>query len=168
MPGMPTSDNLEGVRSICQAYPAVPVVIVSATFDGPTIVGAIDSGAKGFIPKTAGAKTLISALKLVLSGETYIPPALMADFTRNLARESNTVAGTSSRLSPPLSARENDALQMLVQGMTNKEIARRLNLQEITIKMYLRNAYRKIGASSRIDAVRIAIEQGLMQHQEDS
>lgn len=163
MPGPAGDDKMTGLRAICESYPNVPVVIISGTYDRATVIAAIQNGARGFIPKTTRGRTLISALRLVLDGEVYVPPSLVAEVELAPSSASTAKATPSNPMLARLSGRESTSLKLLVQGMTNKEIARQLDLQEITVKMHLRNAYRKIGASNRIDAVRIAMEQGFSQ-----
>lgn len=163
MPGPVGNDRMTGLRAICDAYPNIPVVIISGTYDGPTVIAAIQNGARGFIPKTTRGRTLISALRLVLDGEVYVPPSLVAEVEFGSVSASASTSKPNHPVLAQLSGRESTSLKLLVQGMTNKEIARQLDLQEITVKMHLRNAYRKIGASNRIDAVRIAMEQGFSQ-----
>jgi len=96
---------------------------------------------------------LVNALRLVLAGESYLPPSILLD------SGAPAVKPPASPLST-LSVREREILGYLIEGQTNKEIARRLDLQEITIKIHLRNVYRKIGAINRAQAVRIAMSAG--------
>lgn len=160
MPGM---DGLNSVSKVSGEFKGCPIVVISGHYDNEVITGAIQNGARGFVPKTARGKSLLSALRLVLEGETYVPPAVVSGEQSSMppgqARASQQKFDADNVLSK-LSARELSVLRLLIDGMTNKEIARELDLQEITIKVHLRNAYRKIGASNRADAVRIAFQQG--------
>lgn len=161
MPGM---DGPESVSKVRKAFPEVPIVVISGHFDSEIISISLKNGANGFVPKTTRGKSLISALRLVLDGETYIPPAMVSG---EVGRGSGEKIGgghslqlASDNVLAKLSEREMSILKLLIEGKTNKEIARELDLQEITIKVHLRNAYRKIGASNRADAVRIAFKSG--------
>ncbi len=100
----------------------------------------------------------MTALKLVLAGETYLPPSLLdgAPIIETYDKTPQAGEGGFSKLS----AREAEALRLLMGGKTNKEIAIALNLQEVTVKVHLRSVYRKIKAANRADAVRIAMQQG--------
>lgn len=154
MPGM---DGPNSVRELVSQIPKVPVVMMSGQFGRKDVTSAIEAGATGYIPKTLGADAMVNALRLVLSGETYVPSVVFSG-----PDEDSKGQGKFSSDSPlaRLSKRETEILGYLIEGNTNKEIARELDLQEITIKIHLRNAYKKIGASNRADAVRIAMQNG--------
>jgi DNA-binding NarL/FixJ family response regulator len=160
MPGM---DGLSGLAQIRARLPGVPVVIVSGYSSRDHVMAAVQAGAAGFIPKTVGGAAMVNALRLVLSGETYLPSS---SFFESVPPEPVPAPppSTGPKVVPPpfdrLSRREGEILAQLVEGRTNKEIALALNLQEITIKVHLRNVYRKIGAANRAQAVRIALQSG--------
>lgn len=150
MPGM---NGLSGVEIMRRTRPGVPVVILSGHVERDEVLAAVRAGANGYIPKTISGTALINALRLVLAGESYLPTSILVE------------GGNGDRKTPAsplssLSAREREILGYLIEGQTNKEIARRLDLQEITIKIHLRNVYRKIGAVNRAQAVRIAMSAG--------
>jgi len=155
MPGNPADDPFLGLRRVKQMMADVPIVIFSANEDNLTVSSAIKNGAQGFIPKSTRGRSLVNALRLILAGEIYEPPSLA---TSESAQDAATPAVT---IGDGLTPRELESLRMLVKGLSNKEIARELGVQGVTIKLHLRNAYRKIGASNRVDAVRIAVEQKL-------
>ena len=159
MPGM---DGLEGIARAKAAFGDAPIVIISGFFDKRTVTAALEHGASGFVPKTASGKSLIHALRLILDGETYVPATILTDGGPTLPQLQPKTPETFDDSNPlsKLSAREMDILKHLIDGKSNKEIARILDLQEITIKVHLRNTYRKIGASNRADAVRIAFQHG--------
>ncbi len=159
MPGMDGLKGLEALRAKC---PAVPVVIVSGFSSRDHVVSAVQAGAAGFIPKTVSGTAMVNALRLVLSGEKYLPSSTFFDDPSNQMSMPNPAAKPAG-VPPPfdkLSRREAEILALLVEGRTNKEIALCLDLQEITIKVHLRNVYRKIGAANRAQAVRIAMSSG--------
>ncbi len=155
MPGAADGDAFLGLRKIKQILPSAPVVNFSGTEDPAAISEALRNGAQGFIPKSTRGRSLVNALRLVLAGEIYVPP-VMATAAADAAQAANAPSSSEE-----LSARELESLRMLVRGMSNKEIARELGLQAVTVKFHLRKAYRKIGATNRVDAVRIAVERNL-------
>lgn len=163
MPGM---DGLKGLEAIKVKCPGVPVVIVSGYSSRDHVVAAVQAGAAGFIPKTVSGTAMVNALRLVLSGEKYLPSSTFFDDPSNQMPPlppSSQPPRTPGVVPPPfdkLSRREAEILVLLVDGRTNKEIAIALDLQEITIKVHLRNVYRKIGAANRAQAVRIAMSSG--------
>lgn len=157
MPGM---DGLSGLQQIKTRIPETPVVIVSGYSTRDHVVSAVQAGAAGFIPKTVSGTAMVNALRLVLSGEKYLPSSTFFEDTST----SGTAPAAKPAGAPPpfdrLSRREGEILAQLVEGRTNKEIAIALSLQEITIKVHLRNVYRKISAANRAQAVRIALQSG--------
>ncbi|HIJ61320.1 MAG TPA: response regulator transcription factor [Rhodospirillaceae bacterium] len=150
MPGM---NGLQGVEVMRRLHPTVPVVILSGHVERNEVLAAVRAGAAGYIPKTISGTALTNALRLVLAGESYLPPSILLD-SGPVERKAAMTPLSS------LSVREREILGYLIEGETNKEIARRLDLQEITIKIHLRNVYRKIGAVNRAQAVRIAMSAG--------
>jgi len=154
MPGMAGLDGLTRIKALA---PGIPVVIVSGYSSRDHVQAAVQAGAAGFIPKTVGGTAMVNALRLVLSGETYLPSS-------SFFEPSESSPPLRPGAAPPpfdrLSRREGEILAQLIEGRTNKEIAQALSLQEITIKVHLRNVYRKIGAANRAQAVRIALQSG--------
>lgn len=150
MPGM---NGLRGLERVRRDFPDVPVVILSGHIDRADVLAAIDAGAAGYIPKTVSGAALVSALRLVLDGERYLPSVV-------LDNADDSAAKTAPSIFAGLSPREREVLAHLTNGLTNKEIARQLDLQEITVKVHVRNVYRKIGAGNRAQAVKIAMESG--------
>ncbi|MFA7431030.1 MAG: response regulator transcription factor [Rhodospirillaceae bacterium] len=155
MPGML---GTRGIDMMVAAFPKTPVVILSGSVEASDVVGAIDHGAAGYLPKTLSSTAMINALRLVLSGEKYFP-----SFAFNAPRPVAASPAAPFADGNPLAAldeRERTILGMVVDGRTNKEIARVLDLQEVTIKVQTRNIYRKLNAANRSQAVRIAMENG--------
>ena len=155
MPGM---DGLAGLERLHALYPETPIVILSGHVSRADVMAAVRAGAVGYIPKTVGGSSMVNALRLVLSGETYVPAMVFTEPETVQPQQVPLGAQPLATLSP----REREILEHLVSGSTNKEIARKLELQEITIKIHLRNVYRKIGAVNRAQAVRIALSGGLL------
>ena len=166
MPGMDVADGgrldgMGGLRAITGAFPGVPVVIVSGYSDTATVTAALRSGARGFVPKTYPSKILLAALRKVMSGDIFVPDVAPLPGTGVWPPPMDLATGQGPM--HPLrrvSSREATVLQLLVRGLTNKEIALQLGLKEITVKVHLQHAYRKIGASNRADAVRIVLQSG--------
>lgn len=158
MPGM---DGFKGLSRFREQFPGVVVVIVSGHYTNADINTALDLGAAGYVPKTIGGEAMLSALKLVLAGERYLPAIFMDARGTDGQRR-----GGGDRGLPPdnplgaLTKREWEILGELVKGDANKQIARTLGLEEITVKIHLRNVYRKIGVSNRAQAVRVALQSG--------
>lgn len=148
MPGM---NGLEGLATMRAAVPGTAVAILSGTASRAVAEQALAEGAAGFLPKTMSTKSLVAAARFMAAGEVYAPMMQMADRTGNF--------GTSA--ASPLTPRELDVLRRLCRGMANKEIARDLDLQEVTVKLHVKTLYRKINARNRTHAAMIAKEAGL-------
>jgi DNA-binding NarL/FixJ family response regulator len=157
---MPGADGLNLITSVCNRYPELPVVVLSASENPAHMRKAIDRGASGYIPKTAGRAVMLSALRLVLSGGVYIPREL---FTAEQAPSSGAFnePATASPGPPTLTARQLDVLRLLAQGHPNKAIARLLSLSESTVKIHVAALLKALNVSNRTQAVVAARELGL-------
>lgn len=161
MPGYEAAHPFKKISDVTHVFGKTPIVVFSGSDDRATIASALNNGARGFVPKSMRGQTLVNALRMVLWGEIYVPPQMAIGAEAEDEAPAADAAPAAADIESKLSPREADSLRFLVRGMTNKEIARELGLQEVTVKMHLRNAYRKIGANNRIEAVRIAIESNL-------
>jgi len=157
MPGM---NGLNGLAQLRAEFPALPIVILSGSTKPEDALQAIEHGASGFVPKTMRGETILGVLRLVLSGEKYIPPFLF-DYRDTVTQPAAAAPQPGSPLSG-LTPRERDILEMIVDGAPNKVIARELNLQEVTVKAHLRNMFRKLDVANRTEAARIALLAGVV------
>lgn len=158
---MPGVDGMDGLVDIRNRVGETPVVIISGAYSQPDIVRAFECGAAGFIPKTLGSRAMFSAINLVLSGERYVPSlAFIKDEpppeTGPTPSEQTGSVDPFSSLTP----REHDVLGLLVQGMSNRQIAEKLKLQEVSVRARLTGIFRKLGVTSRTQAVGLAIRSG--------
>jgi DNA-binding NarL/FixJ family response regulator len=147
MPGM---DGLTGLRSLRARSPAVPVVILSASEEPADMQLALDGGAMGFIPKSSPSEVMLGALRLVLSGGVYLPPAFLNRFQRS---RTPTALSTASVETLGLTPRQHDVLRLLGKGQSNKEIARALDLTEGTVKHHISAILRALRVDNRTHAV---------------
>jgi len=150
MPGM---GGLAVIETLLSIHPNTPIVMISANEDLKSINATLSLGAKGFIPKTTSAEVTLSALRLVLSGGTYLPPQLMH------TSPSPTTPVAKDTL---LTTRQIEVLRLLQQGTQNKNIAFELGLSPSTVKVHIRRIFTALGARNRTEAVNIAIEKGLL------
>jgi len=151
MPGM---NGLAGLDRFRAALPQLPLAVLSGTPCTPELVSALARVRASFIPKTLSGARLLSVLRMVTSGKTYAP------------NDGGTSAASPPDGEPagphrPLTQRERDVLGHLVLGLSNKEIARQLSIEEVTVRLHLRGLYRKLDARNRTQAVRRAIDRGL-------
>lgn len=148
MPGM---NGLSGLAIMKKQQGTKPVAIISGTAPGSIAEQALSEGAAGFLPKSMSTRSLLAAVRFMAAGEIYAPISLMTD------RDTQPIAVAGAQLT----SRELDVLKRLCRGLANKEIARELDLQEVTVKLHIKTLYRKIAAKNRTHAAMIAKEAGL-------
>jgi DNA-binding NarL/FixJ family response regulator len=136
---MPGSAGLAFVEDIVALNSPRPVVVVSGKIGPQAIRATIAAGAKGFISKKIGARQMLRRLEIILKGEVYIPPELLID----------DHVGSSGADEIQLTARERQVLRGIRHGLTNKEIARDLDLSDITVKLHVRSILKKCGLQNR-------------------
>ena len=144
---MPGISGFSGLIYLRAQFPAIPVVIVSASDDGGTIRQSLDFGASGFIPKRFGVDTLRDAIMKVLDGDVWVP----ADTDLSSATDPE-LARLRDRL-VTLTPQQVRVLMMLSEGLLNKQIAYELGVSEATIKAHVSAILQKLGVESRTQAV---------------
>jgi DNA-binding NarL/FixJ family response regulator len=147
MPGARGFSSLVHLRA---AHPQLPVVMVSAREEPETMRRALDHGAMGFIPKSSDAATLAAALQRVLDGERWAPES--ARSAPATGEEERGVAARVRELTP----QQFRVLQMLGEGLLNKQIGYELGVSEATVKAHMSAVLRKLGANNRTQAVLMA------------
>jgi DNA-binding NarL/FixJ family response regulator len=168
------ADGFDLLTELRAAYPALPVVVVSASDRTSDVIRAIDAGAMGFVPKRASNETLFEALHMVMSGGIYVPPMTMGSepaskpqgdtvpsvlrVVRESAQDSGFQTNTVPLAELGLTPRQTDVLALLLKGQPNKLIARELNLSVETVKDHVAAVLRTLGVSSRTQAV-LAVSQ---------
>lgn len=167
------ADGFDVLTEFRAQYPALPVVVVSASDRASDVIRAIDLGAMGFVPKRASNETLFEALRLVMSGGIYVPqmslggepsPAREGDTVPAVMRVVGDQAAEASYQSTPtleslgLTPRQREVLALLLQAKPNKLIARELGLSVETVKDHVAAVLRALGVNSRTQAV-LAVSQ---------
>jgi len=140
MPGM---NGPAGIRQAVEAFPQLPVIVLSASETRESVHAAIAAGALGFIPKSASAAVMQSAVRLVLSGGVYLPAQLVM-------MEPAEHHGHDEPIK--LTMRQRDVLRLLAAGMTNKQICRELDLGAGTIKVHIAAIFRALNVGNRTEA----------------
>jgi DNA-binding NarL/FixJ family response regulator len=163
MPGLSSISQLE---LIARRRPDVRVVVISGSCSRQDILGSLAAGAHGYILKQQGSEVLIEKLRYILGGEIYVPPRLaeresLAHPAANAVVLAQPIAAPSATASPSLdglglSGRQMDVLTGLLDGLSNKMIARRLGVSEGTVKMHMASLFRALGAANRTHAVSLA------------
>lgn len=159
MPGMEDYAGLEQIRT---ERPEVPVIMLSAVTNSDDIMETIRHGARGYILKSSSDEALKHAISLVLSGETYLPSRIFLESGgAGASPDSDERRAPHDSLLGRLTDRQRDVLLLLMDGQSNKEIARELGLLESTIKAHVKVILNKLNAANRTQAAMIAAGLGL-------
>ncbi len=162
MPGM---NGLNGLKNVRDAFPDVPVALITGVAEKEDVQAAMELGAIGYFPKTLSGKALLKAIHLVLTGEKFVPldpqsngimPSYRADESA-VPSQSSEEAAANANLTP----REMEVLSYLAKGESNKEIANALGLQVVTVKLHVRGICGKLDAKNRTQAALKARELGI-------
>lgn len=156
---MPGGEGAPTIARWRRQFPAVPLVVMSATEDGAKVRELIALGVAGFIPKSDSAAVILQALRLVLSGGSYAPLRFIATPAGSPSQETG---GQAPSAIPGLTPRQAEVLQLLARGLPNKTIARDLGLTEGTVKVHLLSIFRALQVRNRTEAV-IAAQRWLTQ-----
>ncbi len=157
MPGMQGAASITTLR---EAHPDLKIVILSGRIDDATVHDVLALGVKGFIPKSSPGNAIVSALSVILNGGTYLPVETALSQGRHSDIRVRNVAG--EMLTKALTDREVEILKLLASGNSNKEIARQLDVQEITIKMHASRIFSKLNVRNRVQSVSQALKAGLL------
>ncbi len=152
---MPVLNGVDATAALCAAWPAARIIILT-TFDRDDYVfQAVRSGALGYLLKDTPAEKLIETIRRVHAGEVFIQPEIASRALRELMRPQATPLEA-------LSEREHEALVLLAQGLSNKEIAEKLVITEGTVKNHVSSILGKLQAENRTQAAAIARQRGLL------
>ena len=150
---LPGVDGFSGLDILRRRYPAMPVVVVSAFDDPPSVTRAIHLGASGFIPKAFSGEALLSAVRQVLAGNIFRPSNQSAGATLDAE---TPIPPAKSGVRPDevgLTDRQAQVLALMVRGLTNRDIADQLGLSEGTVKIHATAVFKTLGVSSRTQAL---------------
>ena len=151
MPG----GGISAVQQISIAFPTVKVMILTVSEADDDVSAALEAGAAGYLLKGVSASQLVEAVKEVAEGRSYVSPGLAARLLRTMN------APRPAPIETPLDSltkREAQILELVAEGMSNKEVGRALNLQEKTIKHYMTNILQKLQVRNRVEAALLARE----------
>ncbi|QIY68661.1 response regulator [Streptomyces sp. RLB1-33] len=160
---MPELDGLEATRRILsQQAVDPPRVIILTTFDlDEYVYAALTAGASGFLLKDVSPEHLVSAVRLVRSGDALLAPTITRRLIERFAPRDNAVA-TLRRDVSDLTPRELEVLKLLAKGLSNAELAARLHVSETTVKTHVTRVLFKLSLRDRAQAIVLAYESGLV------
>lgn len=146
---MPGRNGLETIRVLRKEFEEVRVLVFSNYASGEEAYQAFKAGASGFVVKEMPLERLLDAIRKVHRGEQYIPPEISTRM--------------SNRVLSPLSPREVEVLALIAKGLSNKEIAARLELVEGTVKVHITSIFAKMRVLDRTQAILAGVKQGIIQ-----
>lgn len=156
---MPHMDGLETTRAVLNQNPNIKIVILTTFANGIDVQEALEAGAVGYLTKHSKIDVLADAIRTANSGQTILAPQAVTALMESRR--------SSSRLGQDLSKRELEVLALLVEGLSNREIALRLKISPETVKHHVSSCMSKLEATNRTQAATKAIELKLIPRQQD-
>lgn len=160
---MPRCDGVEATRRVMESAPSTRVVVLTTYADDESVFSALQAGARGYLTKDAGAEEIARAIATVRSGEALLEPSVQRRLLDAMA-----ASGTPGTAAPPvanpdgLTVRERDVLQLVAEGLDNREIASRLFVSEATVKTHINSIFSKAQLRDRAQAVAYAYRIGML------
>jgi two-component system, NarL family, response regulator len=146
---MPQMGGVEAIMAICAEFKQARIMVLT-TYDGDEdIYRGLQAGAQGYLLKDAKPPELLNAIRMIHSGQKYVPPEVGAKLVQRMSN-------------PELSERELDVLRLMAQGMSNQGIGTSLNVGESTVKSHVNRILSKLGVNDRTQAVIVAIKRGIV------
>ncbi|OGO66880.1 MAG: hypothetical protein A2Z49_08460 [Chloroflexi bacterium RBG_19FT_COMBO_56_12] len=155
---MPDLDGIAVTKQIKPQYPDLRILFLTVHEDEALLREAIKAGTSGYILKRAAEAELIAAIRIIMRGDLYVEPSMV----RALLSDSLKPVCEQHELVEPLTPREIEVLQLIVQGYTNRQIGKELNISMRTVEGHRSNLVEKLGLHSRVELVRYARQHGLI------
>ncbi len=156
---MPDLDGISVTKKIKSRFPDLRILILTVHEDEAMLREAIRVGAAGYILKRAAETELISAIRAIMGGVLYVDPSMV----RVLLSDEIKPTANLPELAEPLTHREEEILKLIVQGYTNRQVGEELGISTRTVEGHRANLVAKVGLHSRVELVRYAREQGLIE-----
>jgi DNA-binding NarL/FixJ family response regulator len=151
---MPRGNGLEATRCIVGELPGTQILVLTAHEDRDHVIPLLEAGAIGYLPKTVGLNELLDAIRAASRSESVLPPSIASVVVRHLSSTEEQTPETA------LTAREMEVLCLVSQGLSNQQIAHKLDLSVRTIEAHLTHIYNKLGVGSRTEAALLAQRKG--------
>jgi DNA-binding NarL/FixJ family response regulator len=158
---MPDVDGITATRDLLAAYPTVKVVILTTFEQDDYIFGALGAGASGFLLKRTAPEELVAAIHTIAAGDSLLSPSVTRRVVERMAGQPPPDAARDARLDE-LTPREREVLALVARGLSNREIAAELVIEESTVKTHVKRILAKVGARDRVQAVIFAYASGLV------
>jgi DNA-binding NarL/FixJ family response regulator len=159
---MPRCDGVEATRRLRMHDPNIKVLVLTTYADDRSVIEALRAGARGYLTKDAGAEEIQRALQQLAAGHAAIDPAVQHHLLDAVAAgRPRATPDPATQLPDGLTAREAEVLTLIAQGLSNREIAERLVVNETTVKSHINHLFAKTGVRDRAQAVTYAYRHGL-------
>ena len=152
MPG----NGITAAQKIAEAHPGIKIAMLTVSESDQDVMKALEAGASGYVLKGVGAHDLVSMIRGIAAGESYVSPSLAARLL--VAMKSSDGAPAPQSALASLTGREEQILRLVARGMSNKEVGLELDLQEKTVKHHMTSILQKLQARNRVEAAVIAKE----------
>lgn len=159
---MPGSEGVKSIQDFHERNPSIPLVVVSGSDQREDIEKVMEYGAMGFISKMSSSKIMLGALRMVMDGGVYLPPQLLQQAMVGLDQGAPLDKRSDRQNKNGLTTRQMQTLQLLAEGLSNKEISQRMNLAEGTVKIHTAAVYQALRVNSRLEAVSAARRMGFL------
>jgi len=146
---MPNVDGVRAIRRIVASHPDARIVALTSYEGDADVYRALQAGARGFLLKASLGASLVDAIRRAANGERIVPPEIATRLAEFIAQDE-------------LTPRELEVLELIAQGMRNREIARAIGRTEATVKMHLKHVMQKLGVTDRTEAVTLALRRGII------
>ena len=154
--------GLEAVKVIAEEMPEVHVLMLTVSEDAQDLMDALRAGASGYLLKNIETDTLVDAIRRAAQGDSVVSQQMTAKLIQGVRASPKAEPAMLER--DRFSPRERDIMASLAQGESNKEIARKLDLAESTVKIHVQNIFKKLNMSSRVQVALYAVEHGFGQN----
>ena len=158
---MPEMDGIAATRELLARVPSARVVILTTFDEDEYVIGALRAGASGFLLKRSSPEELLRAIHTVAAGDALLSPSVTRRMIDRLVEQPLLQPSSDPRLED-LTRRELDVLLLIAQGLSNREIANALSVEETTVKSHVRRVLMKLGVRDRVHAVILAYQSGLI------
>ncbi|MFF0453672.1 response regulator [Nocardia africana] len=161
---MPVLDGVEATRRIAADHPGTAVLVLTTYADDASIVSALRAGARGYLTKDAGRVEIVAAIRAAAAGQSTFDATVserLVDALIGAAPRAESAPAAGTRHPDGLTAREAEVVALITRGLSNADIAAHLFVSPATVKTHINNAFAKIGARNRADAVRYGYRHGL-------